>query len=47
MGINRGEFIKGNKAQGGFKDDVFSEEMHSLKAQKHLAPVCLSEFIGG
>ena len=22
------------KAQGGFKDDVFSEEMHSLKAQK-------------
>ena len=39
MEINRGDFIKGQKAQGGFKDDVFSEEMHSLKAQKHFSPL--------
>ena len=41
MGISRGDFIKRQKAQGGFKDDVFSEEMHSLKAQKPLAPCFL------
>ena len=27
------------RAQGGFKDDVFSEEMHSLKAQKKFSPL--------
>ena len=27
------------KAQGGFKDDVFSEGMHSLKAQKQFSPL--------
>ena len=26
------------KVQGGFKDDVFSEGMHSLKAQKQFSP---------
>ena len=36
MGVNRGGFIKG-RGMGGFKDDVFSEEMHSLKAQKHFS----------
>ena len=30
MEISRGDFIKGQKAQGGFKDDVFPKEMHSL-----------------
>ena len=43
MGISRGDFIKGQKAQGGFKDDVFSGDIHSLKAQKHLAPCFLVE----
>ena len=27
------------KAQGGFKDDVFSKEVHSLKAQKTFSPL--------
>ena len=48
MGISRGGFFKGEKAQGGFKDDAFSEEMHSLKAQKHLSPhFSCQKFIGG
>ena len=47
LGINRGDFIKGHKAQGGFKDDVFLEEMHSLKAQKHLAPCLLVRIYRG
>ena len=34
MEIRIGDFIKGQKAQGGFKDDVFLGEMHSLKAQR-------------
>ena len=39
MGISRGDFIKRQKAQGGFKDDVFSRELHSLKAQQHFSPL--------
>ena len=36
------------KAQGGFKNDVFSEEMHSLKAQKNFSPpFTCQKFIGG
>ena len=47
-GINRGKFIKGHQAQRGFKDDVFSEEMHSLKAQKHFSPLSsCQKFMGG
>ena len=46
-GINRGDFITGKKAQRGFKDDVFSEEMHSLKAQKPLAPCLLVKIYRG
>ena len=39
MEIIKGDFYKGKKAQGGFKDDVFAREMHSLKAQKHFSPM--------
>ena len=48
MGISRGDFIKGPKAQGGFKDDVFSREMHSLKAQKKFSPLfaCQKNYSG-
>ena len=48
MGINRGDFIKRQKAPGGFKDDVFSEEMHSLKAQRQFDPLfACQKLIGG
>ena len=48
MEIRRGDFVKGHKAQGGFKDDVFSGEMHSLKAQQHFSPLfSCQKFIGG
>ena len=47
MGISRGDFIKGPKAQGGFKDDVFLGEMHSLKAQKHFSPLFSCQKIYG
>ena len=48
MGISRGDFIKGQKAQGGFKNDVFLGEMHSLKAQKHFSPLfACQKFMGG
>ena len=47
MGINRGDFIKGQKAQGGFKDDVFSGKTHSLKAQKHFSPLFACQNIYG
>ena len=47
MGISRGKFIKGHQAQRGFKDDVFSEEMHSLKAQKHFSPLFSCQKIYG
>ena len=34
-------FYQKTKAQGGFKDDVFSKEMHFLKVQNILAPYFL------
>ena len=41
------EFIK-EKGTGDFKDDVFLEEMHSLKAQKHFSPLfACQKLIGG
>ena len=46
-GSQQREFIKG-KGTRDFKDDVFSEEMHSLKAQKHFSPLfACQKFIGG
>ena len=48
MEISRGDFVKGQKAQGGFKDDLFLGEMHSLKAQQHFSPLfSCQKFIGG
>ena len=38
MELSRKDFVKGQKAQRGFKDDVSSGEMRSLKAQKHFSP---------
>ena len=39
IGNQQRGFHQRTKAQGGFKDDVFSGEMHSLKAQKHFSPL--------
>ena len=40
---NSGEDSSKGKGTGGFKDDVFLEEMHSLKAQKHFSPLLASQ----
>ena len=40
-------FHQRTKAQGGFKDDVLLEEIHSLKAQKPLSPCLLVKIYRG
>ena len=43
-----GDGLSKDKAQGGFKDDVFSGEMHSLEAQQHFSPLfACQKFMGG